>query len=91
MSRLKQGDVFGELAVLTDEKRSENAVAETDLTVWELRQEDFDQVALKYPGLRIFLTEILTERLVSWSYTIDRTVGKYTIKHPVGTGGYGIV
>ena len=91
VSRLKQGDVFGELAVLTGEERSEFAVAETDLTVWELGQEAFDQVSLIHPGLRIFLTEILTQRLASWSYTIDRTVGKYTIKHPIGTGGWGIV
>ncbi len=91
VSRLKQDDVFGELAVLTGEERSEFAVAETDMTVWELRQEDFDQVALKHPGLRIFLTELVTQRLESWSYTIDRSVGKYTIQHPIGTGGWGIV
>ncbi len=91
VSRLQQGDVFGELAVLTGEEHSEFAVAETDMTLWELRQEDFDQVALKNPGLRIFLTELVTQRLGSWSYTIDRTVGKYTIQHPIGTGGWGIV
>ncbi|MDJ0991402.1 MAG: protein kinase [Desulfobacterales bacterium] len=91
VSRLKKGDVFGELAVLTGEEHSEFAVAETDLTVWELRQEDFDQVTLKHPGLRIFLTELVTQRLESWSYTIDRSVGKYTIQHPIGTGGWGIV
>ncbi len=91
VSRLKQGDVFGELGVLTGEKHSEFAVAETDMTVWELRQEDFDQVALKYPDLRIFLTELVTRRLESWSYKIDRTVGKYTIQHPIGSGGWGIV
>ena len=91
VSRLKDGDVFGELAVLTGEKHSEFAVAETDMTVWELRQEDFEQVALKHPDLRIFLTELVTQRLESWSYTIDRTVGKYTITHPIGSGGWGIV
>ena len=91
VSRLKKGDVFGELGVLTGEERSEFAVAETDMRVWKLRQEDFDQVALKYPDLRIFLTELVTWRLESWSYTIDRTVGKYTIKHPIGSGGWGIV
>lgn len=91
VSRLKHGDVCGELAVLTGEERSEFAVAETDMTVWELRQGVFDQVALKHPDLRILLTEILTQRLGSWSYTIDRTVGKYTIKHPIGSGGWGIV
>ncbi len=91
VSRLKRGDVFGELGVLTGEDRSEFAVAETGMTAWELRQEDFDQVAQKHPDLRIFLTEIVTQRLESWSYTIDRTIGKYTIKHPIGTGGWGIV
>ncbi len=91
VSRLKHGDVFGELAVLTGEKRSEFAVAETDMTVWELQQEEFDHVALKHPGLRIFLTELVTQRLESWSYTIDRSLGKYTIQHPIGSGGWGIV
>ena len=91
VSRLKKGDVFGELGVLTGEGRSEFAVAETDIRIWELPQEDFDRVALKYPDLRIFLTELVTRRLESWSYTIDRIVGKYTIKHPIGSGGWGIV
>ncbi len=91
VSRLKRGEVCGELAILTGEVHSEYAVAETDMTVWALRQKAFDQVARLHPDLRIFLTEILTQRLASWSYKIDRTVGKYTIKQPIGSGGWGIV
>lgn len=91
VSRLKHGEVCGELAVLTGEEHNSYVVAETEMTVWELRQEAFDQVASKHPDLRIFLTKLVTQRLASWSYTIDRTVGKYTIRHPVGSGGWGIV
>lgn len=48
-------------------------------------------MASKHPDLRILLTELVTQRLGSWSHAIDRTVGKYTIRHPVGSGGWGIV
>ena len=91
VSRLGPGDVCGELAILTGENHSEYAVAETDMIVWELQQKAFDQVARLHPDLRTFLTEILTQRLASWSHKIDRTVGKYTLQQPVGTGGWGIV
>jgi serine/threonine protein kinase len=90
-SRMTRGEVCGEMAVLTGERRRRHAVAETPMVVWELAAEAFERVSAKHPELRIFLTELITQRLQSWSFTGDRTVGKYTIKHPIGSGGWGIV
>jgi CRP-like cAMP-binding protein len=44
VSRLKRGEVCGELAVLTGEDRSEDAIAETAMTDWALPRKDFDQI-----------------------------------------------
>ena len=79
------------MSVLTGEPRRGHAEAESDVITWRLDRQDFDRVAAKHPELRVFLTDLVTQRLESWSYTGDRTVGKYTIKYRIGTGGWGIV
>jgi serine/threonine protein kinase len=89
--RLHRGEVCGAMSVLTGEPRRGHAVAEDEVVAWELQREDFERVSDRHPELRIFLTELVTQRLESWSYTGDRTVGKYTIRHRIGSGGYGIV
>jgi serine/threonine protein kinase len=91
VSRFRKGDICGAMSVLTGEPRRGHAEAENDMQVWQLARRDFERVSGKHPELRIFLTDLVTQRLESWSYTGDRTVGKYTIKHRIGTGGWGIV
>ncbi|MBL0712653.1 MAG: protein kinase [Desulfosarcina sp.] len=91
VSCFQSGDVCGAMSVLTGEPRRGHAEAESDMVVWQLECRDFERVAARHPELRIFLTDLVTQRLESWSYTGDRTVGKYTIKYRIGTGGWGIV
>ncbi|MGD9331690.1 MAG: protein kinase [Desulfobacterales bacterium] len=91
VSRFQTGDVCGAMSVLTGEPRRGHAEAESDILAWRLDRRDFDRVAAKHHELRVFLTDLVTQRLESWSYTGDRTVGKYTIKYRIGTGGWGIV
>jgi serine/threonine protein kinase len=91
VSRFQPGDVCGAMSVLTGELRRGHAEAESEVLAWRLNRRDFDRVAAKHPELRVFLTDLVTQRLESWSYTGDRTVGKYTIKYRIGKGGWGIV
>lgn len=91
VSRFQTGDVCGAMSVLTGEPRRGDAEAESEVIAWRLDRKDFDRVAAKHTELRVFLTDLVTQRLESWSYTGDRTVGKYTIKYRIGTGGWGIV
>ena len=91
VARLKSGDLVGEMAVLTGEPRSANVIAETDMVVWRLDKEAFDHVAAEHSDLRIFLTELVTNRFETSPVTADRTVGKYVIKNKIGQGGWSLV
>jgi eukaryotic-like serine/threonine-protein kinase len=91
VARLKAGDVVGETAVLTGERRNSHVDAETDLEVWSLTRSQFDDLAQEYPDLRNFLTEIVTERLSSLKMTSARTIGKYVIRDVLGQGAWSIV
>ena len=89
--RLKDGDVIGEMAVLTGEPRTANVDAETDMVLWRLDRVDFEALAGRHPELRLFLTEIMSNRFDGSLFVGDRTVGKYVLTGKIGTGGWGIV
>ncbi|WP_027367337.1 protein kinase domain-containing protein [Desulfocurvibacter africanus] len=91
IDHLHEGEVVGEVSLITDELQSSNVVAETRVTAWQLSRRRFEDLAASYPDLRDFLTEIVTRRLESWRVTADRTIGKYAIKRRIGKGGWSIV
>ncbi len=91
ISRLREGDVVGEMAVLTGEPRNARVTAETDLVLWGLTKERFDLLSTEHPDLREFLTELVAYRFASSNITADRTIGKYLITDIIGQGGYSIV
>jgi tRNA A-37 threonylcarbamoyl transferase component Bud32 len=91
VATMKEGDVVGEMSVLTGEPRYADVIAETDIKVWKLSAEEFGAVSEVYSELRMFLTELVTKRLESSPHTADRTVGKYQIKSKIDQGGWGIV
>ena len=57
------GDIFGEGALLLDGSRTSTARAITDLDVWLLRREDFEDLMLQYPSLALNLSRVLENRL----------------------------
>jgi len=91
VARLKEGDIVGEMAVLTGESRSSHVDAETDIELLKLSRSRFDALCRQYPDLRNFLTEIVTDRLLDAKLTVFRTIGKYVIKDIIGKGGWSIV
>jgi eukaryotic-like serine/threonine-protein kinase len=91
VTRLREGDIVGEMAVLTGERRSSHVDAETDIELWELGRSRFDALCLRHPDLRNFLTEIVTDRLLDAKLTAFRTIGKYIIRDVIGKGGWSIV
>jgi eukaryotic-like serine/threonine-protein kinase len=91
VARLKAGDIVGEMAVLTGERRSTHVDAETDMDLWSLNREQFDLLAQQYPDLRAFLTEIIVQRFSSLQITANRTIGKYIINEILDQGGWSIV
>jgi serine/threonine protein kinase len=91
VAKVKKGDLVGEMAILTGEVRNAGVMAETDMELWSLEKDKFDRLMEKYPDIRGFLTELITERFVSRTKIADRKIGKYLIQHKIGTGGYAIV
>jgi len=91
ISRLKAGDLVGEMAILTGETRTANVDAETDMLVWSIGRTQFDDLCAVYREVREFLTQIVTKRLSSTKFTAEKTIGKYAIHELLGQGGWSIV
>jgi eukaryotic-like serine/threonine-protein kinase len=91
ISRLKPGDIVGEVAVVTGECRRADVDAETDMILWGVDRSALDSLCQNSPDLFEFLTELATERLCGQKITAERSIGKYTITDVVAEGGWSIV
>jgi serine/threonine protein kinase len=91
LTRLRGGDIVGEIALLTGEPRTANVDAETDMILWSLTREEFDSICSKYTDLLDFLTELVTHRFTTEKVTASRTIGKYLINELIGRGGWSLV
>lgn len=63
LATLGPGQSFGEGAFLTEEVRSTEATALTDVTAWSLRRDDFEELALRFPILALNLSRLVTRKL----------------------------
>jgi CRP-like cAMP-binding protein len=63
LERMRAGDSFGEMALLTGRTRAECARAASDTTLWVLYKTDFDDAMVQYPEISLSLSRALTERL----------------------------
>ncbi len=86
-----EGDIVGGLGILTGEPRRAHVEAETELEVWVLSKNQFDEIIEKDPEIQNFLTEIIADRFDSRRPTAYRTIGKYVATDIIGRGGYSIV
>lgn len=64
VAQLGPGAVFGELAVLTQGKRSANVVAEADSTVFYISGDAFKSHASRFTGFSTLIATQMAERLV---------------------------
>ncbi len=87
----REGDVIGEMALLTGETRSASVISESDMILWKLPRESFDQACQSDPDIREFLTELLTNRLEKSTIIGVRNVGRYIMTHRIGHGGWSFV
>lgn len=81
---LRQGDIFGEMAVLTGEPRTADVVAVEACTCLRVDRASLEEKLRTHPTLAAFLTDILGRRMLE-SNTL-RQVGKY---HLLGVLGHG--
>ncbi len=62
LSTLTEGDFFGEIALLTGQKRTANVIAKTDVEVLELTKKDIDEIMKHHPVLLDVLKNAIQER-----------------------------
>lgn len=91
VGRLKTGDVFGEMALITGDYRSAHIDAQTDVTVWTLDRDDFETICDGCHELVEYLTDLATERLCSRRITAEKNIGRYRITDVIAEGGWSIV
>jgi CRP-like cAMP-binding protein len=63
LDTVKPGEIFGELATITDAKRSATAVAKTACRVVTLDGKQFQKAIAKTPGFALMLMSIMIDRL----------------------------
>ena len=87
------GDIVGEISIVTDEPRTADVVARTQVQSLQLSASDFHVLADRHPDLRVLLTEVVTDHLGHARY--DGLTGKhihgYQIIQRVDRGGMGVV
>lgn len=89
-AHLNAGDVFGEMALLTDEPRNADVVAESDCECVVIPKAIVDQLLRDHPDVAGFLTNILGKRLMERGGIQE--VGRYRLTGEIiGRGGMAIV
>jgi len=91
IARLGAGDIVGEMSVFTGELHSTHVDADTDMDLLRMSTEQFERLSQEQPELRIFLSEVITNRLNTAKVTAERKIGKYVITEKIGTGGSSII
>lgn len=86
-----EGDIVGMTTILTGEPRIAHVEAETDMELWVLRREQFDDASRDDPDLLCFFSELVADRFDSNRPMADRTIGKYIATDIIGRGGFSLV
>jgi hypothetical protein len=67
LAELGAGELVGEMALLTGKPRTATARAASDLQLWALDKDDFDDLTHKYPRFVLAISRSLSDRLESTS------------------------
>lgn len=68
---LGAGDVFGEMSLMTGDRRTATCIARTDVTCWILEKSTLQPVLAEQPALAEQLSAVLTERYVEQTAARD--------------------
>lgn len=71
LARLMEGQFFGEMALLTGERRSATVVAASDVDVFMLDKAGFEKVLVANPSIAVEISTILSERRDALSQAED--------------------
>jgi len=62
VSRLRDGDCFGEMALVTDERRSATVIATSFCDIYRLEKKDFEEAIQGYPEIYDAISELAQKR-----------------------------
>ncbi len=82
----REGDMIGDMALLSTEPLMADAVSESEMVVWELPKAKFDMACTLQPVLIDFLTRLLTSRLDHPTDSEIKSVGRHMITQLLGEG-----
>lgn len=87
------GEILGEMALLTEEPRTADLVASNDVSAKFLPVTVFEELAGKYPVISRLLTELLADRLGQRGHDAlaGKTLDQFRIVKRLGKGGMAIV
>jgi CRP-like cAMP-binding protein len=87
------GEVLGEMSLLTEEPRTADLVALTDVTAKYLPVTVFENLASEFPVISRVLTQLLAERLGQSGHDAlaGKTLDRFQIVRRLGKGGMAIV
>ena len=81
LARLMEGQFFGEMALLTGEKRSATVIAHSDVDLYTLDKSGFERVLVANPSVAVDISTILSERREA----LSQAEGDITARFEPGT------
>jgi small-conductance mechanosensitive channel/CRP-like cAMP-binding protein len=82
LARLMEGQFFGEMALLTGERRSATVVAASDVDVFMLDKAGFEKVLVANPSIAVEISTILSERRDALSQAEDDLTAPFRADAP---------
>jgi small-conductance mechanosensitive channel/CRP-like cAMP-binding protein len=79
VARLTAPDYFGEMALLTGERRSASVIAESDCECWRLERSEFKAIVKDRPEIATELSHILASRQQSLQHSRDEGGGRRSL------------
>lgn len=67
LARLRAGDYFGEMSLLTNEPRSATVIATVETKALVLQKYDLDELMKQYPSMALHFSRVLSKRLKATS------------------------
>lgn len=85
--------VLGEIGLITRELRSATVRATTPMRVAEIKFQDYQALAGRFPTLNIMVSELIAQRVgtIALDIMYGKQLGGYRFRHRLGRGSMGIV
>lgn len=93
VAEVRSGEVIGELALISGERRTASVIAREGVRVLALDAEDFHRICRRHPRIAVVLTRLVADRLGGDDRDVlgGKVIEGYTIVRCIGRGGMAIV